>query len=92
MAANDLRGWVMSAVSGVGKSSSLKQGAGRLTLFHSMRPRVDRHLRRRADAAGHPPEELPDRQQQRLPLGVAMSQRRGHGQCSSRAPDMYHWV
>lgn len=65
MAANDFRGWVMSAVSGVGKfgGTSINICKTRLTRFHSLRPRSGRHLRRPGVAAGHPPEELPDRQQ-----------------------------
>lgn len=59
MAANDLRGWVMSTVSGVGEylhdlESLVYEYPLTLLFLASLCPRVDRHLRGHCPAPGHP--------------------------------------
>lgn len=63
MDSNDARGWVMSAVSGVGTLNSVFEICvfHVFTLFHSLCPRSCRHLRGCGAAAGHARQELSDR-------------------------------
>ena len=63
MAANDIRGWVMSGVSGVGECRRFELFEPSL-IIHSLRPRFGNHLCRPRGAGVFPPQELPDRQQQ----------------------------
>lgn len=78
VADNDIRGWVMSAVSGVGlcAAQSLR---GRVANFPSLCPRRVRDLRRYRSAETVVPQGLPDRQQQWIPVWFSVPQRRCHG-------------
>jgi hypothetical protein len=78
VADNDIRGWVMSAVSGVGlcAAQSLR---GRVANYPSLCPRRDRDLCRYRSAETVVPQGLPDRQQQWIPVRFSVPQRRCHG-------------
>lgn len=71
----------MSVVSGVGKCLLESLRASPLIVF-SMRAWFIYHLRRCTGPGGFPPQELPNSQQQQLPVGVIMSQCWSHGKLS----------